>query len=802
MGFLPLRDDAAWLAGTLVETIAWFGSGVDVGDVIRRRLVVNGVVQGVGFRPFAWRRATRLGLAGFVANETGRVVIEVEGSPADVAAFVDGLAAAAPPLARVERVAVNAATPRGAADFAILASAPGAGPAAPVPADVATCAACLADVADPANRRHGHAFASCTDCGPRYTIIESLPYDRATTTMRDFPMCAACAAEHADPADRRFHAEPIACPRCGPGLWFTEPGPDVVLAREAAPIRDAAALDAARDLLRRGGILALKDVGGFHLACDATDESAVTRLRERKRRPAKPLAVMVAEVAAVRRFAAVSDQERAILEGPEGPIVLLRRADEGSAPVLAAGIAPGNDFVGVMLPSTPLHHLLGAGLPPLVMTSGNLAEEPIAHEDADAVARLGGIADAFLLHDRRIHAACDDSVVRCVAGAAVPIRRSRGHAPLPVALAAPGPSVLAVGGELKAAVCVAHGDRAVLSQHVGDVENLETLAALERTADHLLRLCGAEPAAIAADLHPGHLSTGWARSFAAARGIPLVQVQHHEAHAAALLAEHGLDTAAGPFLVACCDGTGYGRDGTIQGGEFFHVEAGVMRHAARLAPFPLPGGDAAIRHPWRVALALLHSAGLPWDERLPTVRQAAAAERRLLAGQLDRGVACATTTSMGRLFDAVAALAGVKQSITYEAEAAMNLEALAAAAAPAGDDAYAFDVAAEPGGGPLRIDWRPVVAAVVADVLAGVAPATIASGFHDAVARMIVAVAGHVAGPVGLTGGVFQNALLVERSVAALRAAGRETLLHHRVPPNDGGLALGQAVLARRMLHP
>ncbi|MFM7108842.1 MAG: carbamoyltransferase HypF [Planctomycetaceae bacterium] len=775
-----------------------------MGDVIRRRLVVTGVVQGVGFRPFAWRRATRLGLGGFVANETGRVVIEVEGPPAAVESFADGLAAEAPPLARVERIEACEVTARGAeAGFAILGSGASAGPATATPADVATCAACLADVLDPASRRHRHAFASCSDCGPRYTIIETLPYDRAATTMREFAMCAACAAEYADPADRRFHAEPIACPRCGPGLWFTEPGPGAVLVRGAAAIRDAAALEAARDLLGRGGILAIKGVGGFHLACDATDEAAVVRLRARKQRVGKPLAVMVTDVAAARRFAVVSRQEGELLESRERPIVLLRgRAVGGDAAVLAAGIAAGNDFVGVMLPSTPLHHLLAAGLPPLVMTSGNLSEEPIAHDDADAVARLGGIADAFLLHDRRIHVACDDSVVRCVAGAALPIRRSRGHAPLPMALAGSGPPVLAVGGELKAAVCLAYGDRAVLGQHVGDVENLETLASLERTAEHLLHLCGVEPAAIVADLHPAHLSTGWARSFAAARRIPLVQVQHHEAHAASLLAEHGLDAAAGPFVVACFDGTGYGRDGTIHGGEFFDVEGGRFRHAARMAAFPLPGGDAAIRHPWRAALALLHAAGLPWDERLAAVRLADAAQRRLLGRQLDNGIACTATTSMGRLFDAVAALAGVRQSITYEAEAAMNLEALVADATGPGDDAYAFEVVVEPKGATLLIGWRPVVAAVVADVVAGVAPAVIAARFHEAVARMIVAVAGRLGGgcPVGLTGGVFQNAMLVERTVAALRAAGRETLLHHRVPPNDGGLALGQAVLARRML--
>ncbi|MFM9024188.1 MAG: carbamoyltransferase HypF [Planctomycetaceae bacterium] len=772
--------------------------------MIRTRVTVQGVVQGVGFRPFTWRRATRLALAGSVANETGGVAIEVEGPRAAVAAFLETLVAEAPPLARVERVEVREVAATGGAGFAILPGGETAAPATAVPPDVATCAACLADVSDPANRRHGHPFAACTDCGPRLTIIERLPYDRAATTMRDFGMCADCAREYADPADRRFHAEAIACPRCGPGLWFTRPGPDAARDRGAAAFQGTAALDAARHLLRTGGILALKGIGGFHLACDATDEAAVARLRARKGRVGKPLAVMVADTAAARRVAIVDEQERSLLEGPARPIVLLRKRPEGETPTaLAAGVAPGVGVVGVVLPYSPLHHLLVAGLPPLVMTSGNLADEPIACDAAEALDRLGGVADAFLLHDRRIQSACDDSVVRCAAGAAVPIRRSRGHAPLPVRLAASGPPVLAVGGELKAALCVAQGDRAVMSPHVGDMGNVETLAALGRAAEHLLRLCGVEPVAVVADLHPGYLSTGWARSWAAARGLPFVQVQHHEAHAAALLAEHGLDAAAGPFCIACCDGTGYGRDGTIQGGEFFRVEAGAIRHVARLAPFPLPGGDAAIRHPWRVALALLHAAGLPWDERLPAVRLADAAQRRVLGRQLDRGVACVATTSMGRLFDAVAARAGVTQSITYEAEAALALETLAAAAGPVGEG-YAFTIDAVGAAAPLRIGWRDLLAAVAADAVTGVEPAVIAARFHEAVARMIVAVADRLggAGPVGLTGGVFQNALVVERTVALLRDAGREALLHHRVPPNDGGLALGQAVLARRHLIP
>ena len=781
--------------------------------MIRRRFSITGVVQGVGFRPFVWRQATRLGLSGFVENTPGGVVSEVQGPADAVAAFAAKLSAEPPPLAVIDGITVAEIEPRPdqpAGWFQILESAAGGGPRTLVPADIATCEACIAELRDPADRRYGHAFITCTDCGPRFTIIERLPYDRAATTMRGFEMCPRCAAEYADPGDRRFHAEPIACPECGPAVWFAHSADGVAGERPASCSDPRAAIAAARGLLAAGGILAVKNLGGFHLACDATQAAAVALLRARKRRPAKPFAVMATDLAAARAFAFIDDQEARLLTGPARPIVLVRRRtghglDSGSP--LADGVAPGTEFLGVMLPSAPLHHLLAAGLPPLVMTSGNLAEEPIATDNDEAVRRLAPIADGFLLHDRKILVPCDDSVVRCVAGAPLPVRRSRGHAPLPIRLAADGPTILAVGGELKAAVCLAAGDRAVMSQHIGDTGNLETLAAIERAVDHFLRLFAAEPAAIAADLHPGYLSADWARRFAAARGIPLVTVQHHEAHVASLMAEHfGAAAPTGsPCPVACFDGTGYWPDGTIAGGEFFVVDGGDVRRAAHLAPFPLPGGDAAIRHPWRAALAVLHAAGLPWDERLAAVRAASDSERRLLEQQLGRGLACTPTTSMGRLFDAVAAVVGGPTSVTFEAEAALWLESQAARCPPTGlaADRYRFRLALDAGSSLLVADWRPVVAAIVGDALAGTPTPEIAAGFHRAVARMIDDVRRRIAPAapaVGLTGGVFQNALLVEHALGQLRAAGCDALLHHLVPPNDGGLALGQAVLARDRL--
>ena len=788
----------------------------DVAGTVRRRVAISGVVQGVGFRPFVWRRATRLGLAGWVENDAAGVVLEVQGKAAAVAAFLDDLASSAPPLASVGRIDVRAVPvePAAPGGFAILATPAGGRATVHVPPDIAPCPACLAELADPRDRRHRYPFVNCTDCGPRFTIIEGLPYDRDRTTMRDFAMCPRCAAEYGDPADRRFHAEPIACPACGPVAWYADvaAGP-VPISRPMPGLEGVAvghvAIEAAREHLLRGGIVAVKGAGGYHLACDATSAAAVARLRDRKGRSGKPLAVMVPDVGTASRLAAVSPQERRLLEGRERPVVILRRQPHRMppGPRLADGVAPGLDVVGMMLPPTPLHHLLAAGLPPLVMTSGNLAEEPIAHVDADAAARLAPLVDALLIHDRPIHVPCDDSVVRCIAGSVTPIRRARGYAPLPIRLAGGGPAVLAVGGELKAAICVARDDVAILGQHVGDVATLETLHALDRTTDHLLRLFDVVPAAVVADLHPGYLSADWAGRFAASRGIPLLRVQHHEAHAAALLAEHGhsLVTAPGGFIAVCLDGTGYGRDGTIQGGEFLVASRGRLDRRGHLRPFPLPGGDAAIRHPWRTACGVLHAAGLAWSDELPVGAAASPADRELLRRQLDRDVNCVATSSMGRVFDAVAALLGLAPSVTYEAEAALKLESLAAGAAWPGFTLAPYACTTAGGDDPLVIDWRPTIASVVAALRAAVPAAEVAAGFHAATVRMIVDTctwlrdrgAGNV---VGLTGGVFQNALLVERALDALHAAGFEVLTHHVVPPNDGGLALGQAVLGRTQL--
>ena len=800
-----------------------------------RRFRVCGVVQGVGFRPWVWRLATGLGLDGWVENDSSGVTIQVEGEEDAVAAFERALSGSPPPQARIEGIDVVMLTPRGgsadagprsAAGFTILDSHRQAGGATSLPADIAPCAACLAEIDDPSNRRHRHPFANCTDCGPRFTVICALPYDRATTTLATFPLCPDCAREYADPADRRFHAQPIGCPACGPVVWF-DAGPEAHAGRPA-PARGSSddAIRAARAALRSGSILAVKGVGGFHLVCDATNPAAVALLRSRKHRPSKPLAVIVASAEECTVFASLSAAERRLLESPERPIVLLAKRGDGAA--LAAGaplaeaVAPGIAHVGVMLPAFPLHALLldaadGRPMPALVMTSGNVAGAPIEHDNAGAIAHLAPLVDGFLLHDRPIHVPCDDYVVRLAAGHLLPLRRSRGYAPLPLPLADDGPDLLAIGGELKATLCVARGRHAWMSQHVGDVTSPAALSTLERTARHLLALFAVRPAAIAADLHPGYLSTALARKLAVELGVSLLQVQHHQAHAAALLADRHAthrEPLAGPTLIAAFDGTGFCSDGSIAGSEFFvGVDSDAagggavsgLRPCARLAPFLLPGGEACIRHPWRTALALLYEAGIPWDASLPPV-QAAGPAAPILRRQLDRRLATVITTSMGRLFDGVAAILGLRQSIDHEGEAAMALEGLASDPL-ASPRVHPFTI--QPlAGGTFRIGWESLLGGIVADLRDGVAPRDLAAGFHRAVAEMILAVAGAVGDSpeeerplaVGLTGGVFQNALLVEEAFACLTAAGYEPFGHRIVPPNDGGIALGQILLGRAAL--
>jgi hydrogenase maturation protein HypF len=749
----------------------------------RRRFEVRGVVQGVGFRPFVYVTASSLLLTGSVANESGGVVVEVEGDADAIAAFAQRLRADAPPLATIESIRTATLPARGGTGFTIAASRRDGGTRTLAAPDVATCADCLRELADPADRRHRHPFISCTNCGPRFTIITDLPYDRPATTMAGFDMCAACAREYADPADRRFHAQPIACHDCGPTLSLVRPG---------EPTRTGdAALAVARDLLTSGAILAVKGLGGYHLACDAADERAVSLLRHRKRRPAKPFAVMVRDLETARTLAAVGPAAEALLTGPRRPIVLLPTI-RGA---LARSVAPGNPDLGVMLPYTPVHVLLldPPGPPALVMTSGNLGGEPIVSDDATALDRLAPLVDGWLTHDRPIHVPCDDSVVRIVDGVELPIRRSRGYAPLPVALPVDVPATLAVGADLKNTFAVARGRYAWLGQHIGEMDDLSTLAAFGTAERHLEMLTGVEPAHLAADAHPGYRSTAWAARNAAGR--PVHQVQHHHAHVAAAMAEHGLDAGSTVIGVAF-DGTGYGTDGAIWGGEVLISEYKSFHRRAHLRYVPLPGGDAAVERPYRMALAHLAAAGVAWHPALPPVAACPPAELTVLRHQLETGLNCVPTSSMGRLFDAIASLAGVRHVVDYEAQAAIELEGLSRNVSAPG---YTFAVSRDDG--TVVADPAPVVRAVAADAAAGLSAGLIGARFHRAVVALVVAHAtdarDHGAGAtVVLTGGVFQNTLLLSGARRALTDKGFTVLCHRQVPPNDGGLALGQVLVA------
>lgn len=754
----------------------------------RRRVVVRGLVQGVGFRPFVFTLATELGLTGTVTNTGDGVLAEVEGRRESVDAFCRRVAGDAPPLALVASVEHEPLAVTGASGFAITPSRDGGPRRTLIPPDTATCADCLAELADPADRRHRHPFISCTNCGPRHTIVTGLPYDRANTTMAGFPMCPDCTREYTDPADRRFHAQPIACHACGPRLALVAPG--------TATLDGEDALAAARRLLAEGAVLAVKGIGGYHLACDALDPAAVGRLRRRKRRGAKPFALMARGLAEVTALLTPDPVERELLTGPARPIVLLRRS--GPLPAALAAVAPGSPDLGVMLPYTPLHHLLlappGPGL--LVMTSANLSGEPVVTDDRDAFARLAPLVDAWLTHDRPIHVPCEDSVVRVVDGEPLPVRRSRGHAPLPLPLPAPVRPVLAVGGDLKNAFALARDGYAWLSGHIGDMDDLATLEAFDRAVEHLGAVTGVRPELLVVDRHPGYRSVRHARSSAGRREVRTVQ--HHHAHIASVMAEHGLDGGR-PVLGVAFDGTGYGDDGAVWGGEVLLADYDGYRRLAHLGYVPLPGGDAAVARPYRTALAHLWAAGLPWSAGLPPVRACSDEELAILERQLERSLNCVPTSSMGRLFDAVSALAGVCQRAEYEAQAAIELEAAALAHAPAAG--YAFGL--HPADGTLVGDPGPVLAAAVADLADGAPAGLVAARFHTAVADLVAAVcraAGerHGVRTVALSGGVFANVLLSSACSRVLRDDGFTVLRHRRVPPNDGGLALGQLMVAAR----
>ncbi|MFZ0231417.1 MAG: carbamoyltransferase HypF [Mycobacterium sp.] len=757
---------------------------------VRQRFTVTGVVQGVGFRPFVHRIASELGLTGFVGNDSGAVFLEVQGSCARIEEFSRRLRAEAPPLAAINSVQVVDVSADNKCDsaFRIVNSQTAQGATTPIPPDIAVCDDCIAELFDPNNRRYRHPFVTCTNCGPRFTIIRALPYDRPATTMSAFTMCERCAGEYHDPADRRFHAQPIACPNCGPSLWFTAHA-DRVGGSDAA-------LGATQGALAAGAVVAIKGIGGYHLACRVDDEAVVAALRTRKARGAKPLAMLVRDLDVARRYAHIDDAEAAVLTSAARPIVLLRR--RRGAPV-ADAVAPGSPLVGLMLPYSPIHHLLLASVPDveatvpdaLVLTSANRSDDPICFTEEDALERLPPLCDAVLDHDRPIRVPCDDSVVRVVENRELPIRRSRGYAPLPVDLGRVGPPVLAVGGELKNTFCLTDGARAYLSGHIGDMETLETMRAFERAVGQLSEIRH-QPMRLAADLHPGYHTRSWAERCAGDR--PLDLVQHHHAHVVSLLAEHG--RIGEPIIGVSFDGTGYGCDQTIWGGEILKLGRDSHRfvRAGHLLPVPLPGGDAAVRNPWRMALSQLWMAGIDWTPDLPPVAAASQDELRFVRSQLECGTGCVPCSSMGRLFDAVASLLGVRHRIDYEGQAAIELEALA-------------DSVGDTAGPTLRLTVRPdgvidpadMLRTMVSALRAGVQPAVLAAGFHQAVAVAVAETVKLVAGPVrlvGLTGGVFQNVVLLQGCRHTLQQAGFEVLTHRMVPPNDGGLALGQAAIS------
>jgi hydrogenase maturation protein HypF len=730
----------------------------------RVRARVEGTVQGVGFRPFVFRLAGELRLAGWVLNDERGVLLEVEGDGAAVEAFLARLAEDAPPLAAVERVERSRLRPTGERGFRIAESVQAGEPAALVSPDSATCADCLRELFDPSDRRHRYPFINCTNCGPRFTIVRGVPYDRPLTTMAGFRMCAACRAEYEDPGDRRFHAQPNACPDCGPRL--------------SMPLATAVGV------LHDGGVLAVKGLGGYHLACLAASEPAVATLRARKRREEKPFALMALGLEAARALVELSRDEEELLAGRERPIVIARRRP-GAA--VAASVAPGKPDLGVMLPYTPLHHLLLADVgEPLVMTSGNVSDEPIAFDDEEARARLAGIADAFLGHDRPIHMRTDDSVVRATAPAPLMLRRSRGYVPgslgLPVAAARP---VLACGAELKSTFCLAKGERAWVGHHIGDLRNWETLRSFREGVEHFERLFAVAPEVVAHDLHPDYLSTGYALE---REGVELVGVQHHHAHLAACLAEHG---ESGPAVAATFDGAGLGPDGTVWGGELLLGDLRGFERAGHLWPVRLPGGDRAAEEPWRMACAWTTAAGMDADPPPAIDHERWEGVRRLCR----TGTAAPVTTSAGRLFDAIAALCGVRLHVTYEGQAAIELESAAAL-----DEwgAYPLPIVE---GAQMALDARELVRAAAGDLARGVTVPVVSARFHNGLAAGTAAACSAVAEACGLStvvlsGGVFANRLLLERTAGRLEASGLRVLVPRRLPPGDGGVSYGQAAVA------
>jgi len=747
----------------------------------RARIVICGAVQGVGFRPFVYRLATELELKGWASNTGQGVFIEVEGDPGAVQQFLFRVDKEKPPRASIQSLESSMLDPLGHENFEIRESEETGGKSVVILPDIATCADCVREIFDPRDRRFGYPFTNCTNCGPRFTIIESLPYDRANTSMKRFVMCAGCEREYHDPLDRRFHAQPNACPRCGPQIELWDgAGATIAQSREA--------LLKAAEMIRAGKILALKGIGGFQLLVDARNEQAVTSLRERKQREEKPFAVMYPAIEAVREICEISDAEERLLRSAESPIVLLHRHS-----AISPSIAPGNPNLGVMLPYTPLHHLLTRELGfPIVATSGNLSDEPICIDEREAVSRLGGIADFFLVHDRRIIRHMDDSIVRIMGGREMVLRRARGYAPLPIivgrlcqtqnlGVSQKRPTILAVGAHLKNTVALSVGVQVFVSQHIGDLETKEAYSAFCAVAEDLPRLYEAKPEVIACDLHPDYLST----KYAAQLPVPSFPVQHHWAHVASCMAENELES---PALGVAWDGTGYGPNGTIWGGEFLLANDGSFTRVAHLRQFRLPGGDAAIKQPRRSRLGLLYEIFRDelW-ERDELLADFSKQELPLLRQMLEKKVNAPLTSSAGRLFDAVASLIGLRQQASFEGQAAMEMEFAVQAGT---DEAYPFSLGT---GSPVVIDWEPAIRGILDDERRGASAGMISARFHNMLAEAIVAIARKIEEPkVVLSGGCFQNRYLTERTIDRLRQENFRPYWHQRVPPNDGGIALGQ----------
>jgi hydrogenase maturation protein HypF len=778
--------------------------------MIGTRIHVTGIVQGVGFRPFVFNQAVHQGLTGWVCNTSSGVDIEVNGEPGEISTFIEYLQSNAPPLARIDSVEYHQIPSTTYNTFEIIQSKVISNAFQPISPDICICQDCLNELFNPENRRYHYPFINCTNCGPRLTIIEEIPYDRPNTTMKDFKMCPECKSEYSDPSDRRFHAQPTACPVCGPQVWLELSG-KIGETQAQLIVKGDNAINSVQKLLVKGKIIAIKGLGGFHLACDATNTNAVEELRKRKLRVDKPFALMMPDIASIEKHCLITDTERELLESRERPIVIVTRKENSS---IARDVSPKQDTLGVMLPYTPLHYLLFAPLdnknrlikqyqlrhmPPLVMTSGNLSEEPIAIHNDEAREHLSGLADAFLMHNRSIRTRCDDSVIRTFRGATFPLRRSRGYAPFPVYLNSKSPQILAVGAELKNTFCFVRDRYAFLSHHIGDMENVETYDSFVDSVSHYESLFRIKPEAIAYDLHPNYLATRYAIDRAEHQGLPSFGIQHHHAHITSCMAENSIASNQSVIGVAF-DGTGYGEDGAIWGGEFMLADYQGYRRVCHLKYIPLPGGDTAIRKPARIALAYLWASKLNWEPEYQPVAGLCAEELSILKSQLELKINTPLTSSMGRFFDAVASITGVRQRVNYEAQAAIEFEALAD---PHENGEYSLPLESDGNlnGGSYQINPSPLIEEVIEDMHNGIAIATISARFHNSIARMVCEVCNalrndYKVNDVVLSGGVWQNMTLLHRTHDLLAAENFKVYTHQQVPTNDGGLALGQAVIA------